>query len=70
MPKTHLDRMGWILDSAFRINGIRRYLHEKVQVARNLIYQVGRAVTGACVDNLLKPTSAVPTIVSDDPVGS
>lgn len=64
MPKTHLDRTGWILDSAFRISGIRQYLCTKVQAARDLVYQVGHAVAGARVDALLKSTSSVPTIVS------
>ena len=64
MLKAHLDRMGWILDSAFRISGIRQYLHTKVQAARDLVYQLGHAVAGARVDALLKSSSSVPTIVS------
>ena len=64
MPKTHLDRMGWILDSTFRISGIWQCLHKKVQVARNLVYRLGHAVAGAGVNGLLKLTSSVPTIVS------
>ena len=65
MPKTHLDRMGQIPDSKFRVtNGIRQYLLMKVQAARDLVYQVGHAVAGARVDGLLKATSSVPMIVS------
>ena len=64
MPKTHVDRMGWIPDSNFRINHARRYLWEKVQAARDLIYRLGHAVAGARVDGLLKSTSSVPTVVS------
>ena len=67
-PKTHLDRMGQIPDSNFRAaNGIRQYLHEKVQAARDLVYRVGHAVAGARVDGLLKATSSVPTVVSKVP---
>jgi hypothetical protein len=56
--------MGWILDSVFRISGVRQYLHGKVQVAHNLVYQLGHAVAGTRVDDLLKSTSSVLTIVS------
>lgn len=66
MPKTHLDRVGQIPDSKFRVaaNGIRQYLRQKVQVARDWVYQVGHAVAGAHVNALLKATSSVPTFVS------
>ena len=57
--------MGQIPDSKFRsANGIRQYLREKVRAARDLVYHVGHAVAGACVNGLLKATSSVPTIVS------
>ena len=68
MPKTHLDQMGWIPDSNFRISGLRKYLREKVQIARDFVYRLGHAVAGTCVDDLLKPTSSVPTIVSKVPL--
>lgn len=64
MPKVNLDQTGQIPDSSFRTRGIREYLRSKVQAARDLVYQVGHAVTGARVDGLLKLTSSVPTIVS------
>ena len=67
MPKTHLDRLGWILDSAFRITNIRHCLHKKVQAARDLVYRLGHATAGAGVNGLLKLTSSVPTVVSDVP---
>ena len=70
MPKTHLDRMGWILDSNFRTNGLREYLREKVQVAQDVVYRLGHAVAGARVDSLLKSTSSVPTVVSEVPLRS
>jgi len=68
MPKTHLDRMGWISDSRFRISEIRCYFYEKVQAARDFIYRAGNAVAGVRVNDLLKSTSSVPTIVSDIPL--
>lgn len=64
MPKTHLDRMGWILDSIFRTDKVRQYLSEKVQAARDLIYRLGHSVAGTRVNGLLKPTSSVATINS------
>lgn len=69
IPKTHLDRMGQILDSKFRTgNGICQYLHGKVRAARDFVYRVGHAIAGARVDGLLKVTSSVPTIVSHVPL--
>ena len=70
MPKTHLDRTGWLLDANFRIGSIRQYLRRKVQAARDLVYQVGHAVAGARVDGLLKLTSSVPTMVCEVPLCS
>ena len=64
MPKTHLDRTGWVHDLNFRTNNVRQYLHAKVQAAQSFIYQLGHAVAGARVDGLLKLTSSVPTLVS------
>src|ERR1700743_3217315 len=65
MPKTHLDQMGWVPDSNFRLSGIRWYLYKKVQAAQDLIYRLCHAVAGAGVNGLLKLTSSVPTIVRD-----
>jgi len=65
MQKSYLDRMGWIADTNFRIKEVRRYLHEKVQAAQDLIHRLGRAVASTHVNDLLKPTSSVPTLVSE-----
>ena len=65
MPKTHLDRMGRVPDSNFRLSGIRLYLHQKVKAAQDLVYRLGHAVAGAGVNGLLKLTSSVPTIVRE-----
>jgi hypothetical protein len=64
MPKTNLDGMGRHNDINFRVKAARKYLAEKVKQARNVIYGLGQAVAGTGVDNLLKSTSSVPTIVS------
>lgn len=63
-PKTKLDRMGCRWDVDFRLKSIRRYLIDKVQQARRIVYGLGQAVAGAGVDGVLKETSSVPTIVS------
>ena len=65
MPKTHLDRMGYVSDSNFRLSGIQWYLHKKVQAAWDLIYQFGKAIASTGVNSLLKLTSSVPTIVCE-----
>jgi hypothetical protein len=45
----------------------RRYFGDLVQRARDLIYKEAAKITGAAVNRLLKPTSSVPTIVSNLP---
>lgn len=64
MPKPNLDRMGHRWDMDFRVKEVRQYLLDKVQQARRTIYKLGQAVAGTGVDNVLKSTSSVPTIVS------
>jgi hypothetical protein len=64
MPKTKLDRMGNHWDIGFRVKEVRRYLSDKVQQARRIVYKLGHAVAGTGVDNVLKSTSSVPIIVS------
>ena len=64
MPKTKLDRMGHYWDLDFRLKEVRKYLLDKVQQARRIIYKLGHAVAGTGVDGVLKSTSSVPTVVS------
>lgn len=64
MPKTKLDQMGHYWDISFRLKEVRRYLSDKVQHARRIIYKLGQAVAGTGVDGMLKATSSVPTVVS------
>jgi hypothetical protein len=54
-------------DGEFRLKNVRTYLFDYVQIARNAIYQLGAAIAGEAVNRLLKPTSSVPTMVSQDP---
>lgn len=49
-----------------RIN-IRHYLTAKVKSARTYIYQFGRSIGSKFVEDLLKETSSVPTIVYELP---
>ena len=64
MPKAKLDGMGQYWDLNFRLKDVRKYLSDKVQQARRIVYKLGQAVAGAGVNGVLKPTSLVPTIVS------
>ena len=56
--------MGRYWDIDFRTKEVRRYLSDKVQQARRIIYKLGQAVAGMGVDGVLKSTSSVPTVVS------
>ena len=56
--------MGNFWDVNFRAREVRRYLSDKVQRARKIIYELGRAVAGTGVDGMLKSTSSVPVVVS------
>ena len=55
-------------DSKFRLKNIRTYLFDSVRISRNAIYKLGAAITGEVVNRLLKSTSSVPTMVSQDPL--
>jgi len=67
MPKTKLNRMGHHWDLDFRLKEVRKYLLDKVQQARRVIYKLGRAGAGTGVDGVLKSTSSVPIVVSTPP---
>ena len=67
IPKSKLDETGMKRDSKFRLKNIRAYLFDYVQIAQNAIYKLGAAITGKAVNQLLKTTSSVPTMVSQDP---
>ncbi|KAF9543337.1 hypothetical protein CPC08DRAFT_755956 [Agrocybe pediades] len=67
MPKTKLDKMGSFLDTKFRrhASNIRKFLIDKVTEARRKIYNLAVGINGAAVQNLLKPSSSVPTMDFD-----
>ena len=64
VPKSKLDQTGMKRDSTFRLKNIRKYLSDSVEAARKAIYKSAAAITGVAVNNLLKATSSVPTLVS------
>jgi hypothetical protein len=67
IPKAKFDETGMKGDTKFRLKNVRTYLFDYVQIARNAIYKLGAAIAGEAVNRLLKPTSSVPTIVSQYP---
>lgn len=58
-----MDLMGQVRDLAQRISHARNILYDVVQTARRVIYQLANPINGTAVDQLLKPTSSVPTVV-------
>ena len=64
VPKDKLDLMGTLVDKGYRIGqGVRVYFKNIVEKARQLIYRKAKGITSVAVENLLKETSSVPTIV-------
>ena len=59
--------MGTKNDLKSRVNDIRVYLRRKILDARTFIYEMALPITGVAVENILKPTSLVPTMVCGDP---
>ncbi len=55
--------MGLARDMALRLNSPRKFLNLLVNTARRLIYDKGVGIGGAAIEDLLKPTSSVPTMV-------
>lgn len=66
VPKSLLDRLGFMRDMARRVQQARRYFSDKVQAARDTIYRLGYGLKSTLVENLLKDYSGVPTEVSFD----
>lgn len=56
--------MGLVHDLRARISIARTYFWNKVKAARNLIYNVGLAISNARINSILQEFSLVPTIVS------
>src|ERR1700761_3822096 len=63
-PKSKLHLMGFARDIAFRANHLRKYFRGKIEAARRAIYVHGFGIRSKKVEDLLKDTSAVPTIAS------
>ncbi|KAJ3710934.1 hypothetical protein C8R42DRAFT_648374, partial [Lentinula raphanica] len=61
-PKGSLDQMGTRRDLALRKNTARTFLINRVKKARDYIYRKGYGIRSARVEELLKPTSSVPTM--------
>ena len=63
IPKGDIHLLGFASDIAIRINNARTFLAEQVTKARNHIYRHAKPINGSDVEDLLKETSSVPTMV-------
>ncbi|CAA7270389.1 unnamed protein product [Cyclocybe aegerita] len=61
-PKTRINQMGLQQDSNFQVQHPWTYLGDFVCRAREWIYKMARPIGGTWVEDLLKPTSSVPTV--------
>ncbi|KAF8143601.1 hypothetical protein K438DRAFT_1993739 [Mycena galopus ATCC 62051] len=61
-PKSKLPFMGHLRDLAARADQARKYLGDKVKIARRHIYRSASGIGSAPVELLLKETSSVPTL--------
>jgi len=68
-PKAKLDHVSQISDTKIQTNQAHKYqdISESVNKACNAIYKQGVPIGGVYVQQLLKPTSTVPTLVSSSP---
>jgi hypothetical protein len=64
IEKKDLNKMGWKLDIRYRLTRARTIILDKVKMARNFIYNGGYAIGSTAVENILKDSSSVPTVVS------
>jgi hypothetical protein len=62
--------MGLVRDIRLRLTNVRRFFLDKVRRARKWIYEKGVGVTSKAVEDILKETSSVPTmVISNDILG-
>ena len=61
--KQDIQQLGLDSDVAIRIKGVRTFLSDQVTKARNFIYRRSKPINGVDVEDLLKETSSVPTMV-------
>jgi len=68
IPKPKMDRMGHLADAKIRNDQACKYLDikESVKNAWKAIYEQGAPIGGVYVQQLLKPTSTVPMLVSSE----
>lgn len=55
--------MGLASDIRFRLDNVRRFLVNKIVLAREWVYKQGLGLNSKAVERLLKETSSVPTMV-------
>jgi len=63
VSKEQLDKVGLKRDTKFRLKNPRTFMLNQIQQARRWIYEKARSITSRAVEDLLKPTSSVPTMV-------
>ena len=61
--KEKLDKMGQKRDISFRLLNPRRFLVDIVEKARSFIYEKAYGIGSKLVNDMLKPSSSVPTMV-------
>jgi len=66
ITKGRLDKMGLARDIHLRRTNVRRFFLDKVHRAHEWIYKKGRGVTSKGVEDILKETSSIPTMVSSN----
>ena len=66
ITKGQLDKMGLACNIHLRLTNVRRFFLDKVRRAREWIYKKGRGVISKGVEDILKETSSVPTMVSSN----
>jgi len=64
IPKSKLDGLGLRRDISVRVKHFRQLVADKVRIARNAIYNLGKSIRSKAVEDLLKGFSGVPTVVS------
>jgi hypothetical protein len=55
--------MGFVRDIKARLSKARNFLLRAVELARRAIYTLGNGIGSSMVEDLLKETSSVPTLV-------
>ena len=64
VPDSKLDQLGLVADAKGRITKVCKYPADSVREAQKVIYKDGKPIRGAAIQQCLKATLTVPTIVS------